>query len=77
MSDPRVYAPHIRARLVTTAHFCEVVVIKFEPLSSEFGTNETVKAVFWSWLLVAARKRTRTRWDRDKVRAAVERFRYN
>jgi len=28
LSDTRVYAPQIRARLGTTAHFCEVVVLK-------------------------------------------------
>ena len=27
LSDTRVYEPQIRARLVTTAHFCEVVVL--------------------------------------------------
>jgi len=28
LSDTRVYEPQIRARLGTTAHFCEVVVLK-------------------------------------------------
>ena len=28
LSDTRVYAPQIRARLGTTTHFCEVVVLK-------------------------------------------------
>ena len=28
LSDARVYEPQIRARLGTTAHFCEVVVLK-------------------------------------------------
>jgi len=33
LSDTRVYAPHIRARHGTTAHFCRVVVLKliYEP----------------------------------------------
>ena len=30
LSDTRVYAPQIRARLGTTAHFCEVVVLKLK-----------------------------------------------
>jgi len=29
LSDTRVYAPRIRARLGTTAHFCELVVLYF------------------------------------------------
>jgi len=28
LSDTKVYAPYIRARLGTAAHFCEVVVLK-------------------------------------------------
>jgi len=28
LSDTKVYAPQIRARLGTAAHFCEVVVLK-------------------------------------------------
>jgi len=28
LGDPNVYAPYIRARLGTAAHFCEVVVLK-------------------------------------------------
>jgi len=35
LSDTRVYEPQIRARLGTTAHFCEVVVLKFGWGSSE------------------------------------------
>ena len=31
LSDTTVYAPQIRARLGTAAHFCEVVVLKFDP----------------------------------------------
>ena len=30
LSDKRVYEPYIRARRGTTAHFCKVVVLKFE-----------------------------------------------
>jgi len=31
LSDSRVYEPQLRARLGTTAHFCEVVVLKVPP----------------------------------------------
>jgi len=37
LSDIRVYEPQIRARLGTTAHFCEVVVLKLRGLG--FGTH--------------------------------------
>jgi len=33
LSDTRVYEPHIRARLGTTAHFCRVVILKLNPKS--------------------------------------------
>ena len=33
LSDKRVYAPQIRARLRTAAHFCEVVVLKLRAQS--------------------------------------------
>jgi len=32
LSDTRVYEPQIRARLGTTAHFCEVVVLETNTL---------------------------------------------
>ena len=32
LGDTRVYEPQIRARLGTTSHFCEVVVLKFAML---------------------------------------------
>ena len=32
LSDTRVYEPQIRARLGTTAHFCEVVVLKLRAI---------------------------------------------
>ena len=34
LSDARVYEPQIRALLVTTTHFCEVVVLKFNLMST-------------------------------------------
>ena len=34
LSDTRVYEPQIRARLGTTAHFCEVVVLKLRAVPS-------------------------------------------
>ena len=34
LSDTRVYEPQIRARLGTTAHFCEVVVLKWRAVPS-------------------------------------------
>ena len=33
LSDTRVYEPHIRARLGSTAHFCKVVVLKLRALN--------------------------------------------
>jgi len=41
LSDTRVYAPQIRARLGTTPHFCEVVVLKLRArcTSSHPGDN--------------------------------------
>ena len=37
LSDTRVYAPHIRARLGTTAHFCEVVAPILPDAVEDFG----------------------------------------
>jgi len=37
LSDTRVYAPQIRARLGITAHFCKVVVLKLRADASEQG----------------------------------------
>ena len=39
MSDAKVYAPSIRARLGTTAHFCEVAVLKLRtvPIGTAFN----------------------------------------
>jgi len=41
LSDPKVYEPQIRARLGTTAHFCEVVVLK---LKRQLETLMTIAA---------------------------------
>ena len=43
MSDTKVYAPEIRARLGTTAHFCEVVVLELRTL---IHIASTAKQVF-------------------------------
>ena len=37
LSDTKVYAPEIRARLGTSAHFCEEVVLKL----GAFGIDQT------------------------------------
>ena len=37
LSDTKVYAPSIRARLGTTAHFCKVVVLKFSEVQLPQG----------------------------------------
>ena len=39
LGDTRVYEPYIRARLGTTAHFCEVVVLRLcKPKTRHGGT---------------------------------------
>ena len=39
LGDTRVYAPQIRARLGTTAHFCEVIVLGGYPrIDEKFGS---------------------------------------
>ena len=60
LSDPKLYEPSIRARLGTTAHFYEVVVLKptatdQPPVASHKGPSEEFwyKSYPWLWIWTA------------------------
>ena len=51
LSDTKVYAPEIRPRLGTAAHFCEVVVLKL-PHLFEMMSSHVLSLPRSSWLIV-------------------------